>query len=368
MAKRETHPRLQELYDKKIYPYSISKLNAIDGCLLEAYFSYKCTDERRNREKSIYGIMGNQIHEVLEGIYNDISTPEDLLPAMKKELADADLINIDFPRDFKGGTSIRDSWIKDMTHFCNNFKKLEGNKFTTEELIILKVSDKRYLIGYVDLIQLIDEEKKIIDIYDFKTSSIFKKEDLAHHGRQLVVYAMAKEQQGYTVRRVAWLMLKYVKVSFEGYARSNSKTKKTIEKIIQRGKIGKELAGQVERLLVEAGYNEIDIDILLEDFIETNQFDILPKDISSAFKVEQCIVEYDINEEVKQEVLKYINERADIFEELWEKTDEDWLPVKIDQKQSFYCNNLCSHRSICPEIKKYNSLLILDNTNDEDLF
>ena len=39
--------------------------------------------------------------------------------------------------------------------------------------------------------------------------------------------------------------------------------KKTIEKIVQRGKIGKELESHVERLLLEYQYNEIDIEIEL---------------------------------------------------------------------------------------------------------
>lgn len=368
MAQREIHPELQELYDKNITPYSISRLNAIDGCLLEAFYTYKCTDERSVRENSIYGIMGNQIHEVLEGIYNGTATSNDLLPYMKAELEYAELVNVDFPKDFKGGTSIRDSWINDMTHFCNNFEKLQGEHFQTEEFVLLKISDTRYLQGYVDLIQVIDEEKKIIDIYDFKTSSKFKNEDLLHHGRQLVVYKMAKEQEGYTVRNTAWIMLKYVKVTFNGYSRKNSKTKKIIEKIVQRGKIGKELRSSVEKLLVDAGYDELDRDIILDEFEETNSFTVLPNEIATAFHMEQFIQYYDITEELEKEALDYINSRADTFETLWDMPEEVWKPVKVDDKQSFYCNNLCSHRSICPEIKKYNSLLSLQGIPDDDLF
>ena len=311
--------------------------------------------------------MGGEIHDVLEKIYNNQATGDDLLPALQRELADAELIGVDFPKDFKGGTSIRDNWVAAMQDFCKNFEKLDGD-FKTEELTILKVSSQRYLIGYIDLIQIVDEENKIINIYDFKTSSKFKKEDLLHHGRQLVVYAMAMEQAGYTVQNLAWIMLKYVTVTYMGYARANSKKKTQLSKVVLRGKLGKELAGAVERQLIDEGYDEIDVEILVDNFRQTNSFDCLPDSIIKNFKVEQCIEYYDYTDELKAEALEYINSRADRFEELWNQDEKAWTPVEINQKESFYCNSLCLYREFCPEIKKYNELMELKNIEDEDLF
>ena len=71
---------------------------------------------------------------------NDMATEKDLLPALQSELADMSMLGIDFPKDFKGGTSIRDGWIGDMEHFCNNFIKPSG-KFKTEELILLQLGN-----------------------------------------------------------------------------------------------------------------------------------------------------------------------------------------------------------------------------------
>lgn len=366
MGERAQDDRLIALRNAGISPYSISKLNAIDGCLKEACYTYKL-HMRNQGKQNIYGVMGGQVHDVLEKIYNNQATGDDLLPALNRELADAEMIGVDFPKDFKGGTAIRDNWVAAMRDFCENFEKLEG-EFRTEELTILKISDKRYLIGYVDLIQIVDEEKKIINIYDFKTSSKFKKEDLLHHGRQLIVYGMAMEQVGYKVENLAWIMLKYVTVSYMGYAKSNSKNKTKKSKVILRGKLGKELASEVERQMIESGYGEIDIEITLDRFRETNSLDVLPYEIAKNFKVEQCIEYYDYTDERKEEALEYINSRADKFEALWNKPEKEWTPVEITQKESFYCNSLCSYREICPEIKKYNDLLKLEAMDDEDLF
>ena len=79
--------------------------------------------------------------------------------------------------------------------------------------------------GYIDLIRLVDREKKIIEVYDWKTSSQFSDKDLLHHGRQLVFYTLALEHMGYTARKAAWIMLKYVSVTSMGRARKSNKKK-----------------------------------------------------------------------------------------------------------------------------------------------
>lgn len=369
LAKREQNEKLNELFSQGKNVYSISKLNAIDGCLLEAYYSY-VAKPRPKRMQNIYGIMGGEIHEVLEKIYNGESTSDELLPAMQRELEDADLVGVDFPKDMKGGTSIRDNWVKDMTHFCNNFEMIPGDNFSTEELIIMKINDDRYMQGYIDLISVIDEDKKVIDIYDFKTSGKFKSSDLTHHGRQLVLYGLAKESEGYKIGRVGWAMLKYIKVRFDGYKRANSKKKTQIEKVIQRSKIAKELKSVVEDMLYEAGYDEITAEIILNDFIDTNDINVLPYDIAKNFEFEQYIEYYDYNDDTKAEVLDYINRKADEFEGLLDQGKSAWTPVEITEKNSFYCFNLCAHRDKCEQLQRYRAEFEKEEEKSEydDLF
>lgn len=366
MAQRESDDRIKQLYAQGIVPYSISRLNAIDGCLKEAYYTY-VKNMKSQGKANIYGIMGGRVHEVLEQIYNNNADGSALLPALNKDLESAELLGVDFPRDFKGGTSIRDNWIADMRDFCEKFEKLPG-EFSTEELVILKVSDTRYLIGYIDLIQIVDEEKKEVKIFDFKTSSKFKKEDLKHHGRQLIVYGTAMEQAGYKVLDLAWIMLKYVEVKYQGYLRANSKNKTTISKVVSRGKLAKELFPQVEDALYDAGYDEIETEIIISQFKEANSMSVLPEEIQKQFEVTQYIEHYPFSEANKQETLDYINEKADQFEYLQTLGDDVWKPVEITKKESFYCNNLCNYRELCPHIKAYNDLIKLENAADEDLF
>ena len=324
----------------------------------------------------VYGILGGKIHDCLERIINEEATTDELLPTLEEELNDLDMLGLSFPKDFKGGDSIRDNWVADMKHFCKNFIPLEG-KFDTEELFIYKLADNRYVQGYIDLIRHNDDGT--ISIMDWKTSSEFTNEDLVHHGRQLVIYAIAKEDQGYKVRDVAWIMLKYCKVTFMGKKRSNTKTLTPITKVINRGKLVKELKTYIEHDLLAAGYDEIDTECMLAEAIEKNSLDYLPANIQQNYKIELYVREYKITDELKQECLDYINTTAKKFEALDEKNAENFPPRSFvrttktgtEKDNSFFCNVLCNYRSSCKYIKEYNEKLTLAKEDDrweEDLF
>jgi len=130
MAKRETDPRLQELYDTGCPVYSISKCNIINECLYEAYNTYVL---RRKGINNIYGVLGTRIHDKLEQIIKGESSADELPDTLNQELLDLEMLNIQFPKDFRGNDSVRDNWIADMTHFCKTFEPPKG-KFKTEQL------------------------------------------------------------------------------------------------------------------------------------------------------------------------------------------------------------------------------------------
>ena len=361
MAKRDKDPRLQKLFDEGKKVYSISKLNTIEQCCYQAYLTYK---KPREGSQNVYGIMGNRVHDTLEEIIKDKATEKDLKPALYLELQDLDMLGIDFPKDRKGGTSIRDNWIADMQHFCENFVRPKG-KFTTEELFIYKINDDRYIQGYIDLVR--HNKDDTISILDWKTSSQFSKDDLIHHGRQLILYAMGKEQEGFKVKSLAWIMLKYVEVTFMGKARSNSKEKTKLVKVFNRGKLLKELSKYIENDLCELNYDEVDIEIMIKNAIDTNSFDRLPKEIIKKYIVKPYVRKYDLTDALRNETLDYINNMADLFESKSDE-EEDWEAVEITEKNNFFCNQLCNHKKTCKYLKKYNDMRMLLKSEDEDLF
>lgn len=346
--------------------WSISKANTVDNCLYEAWCTYK---KHMKGSSGIYGLMGGKIHDKLEEIINGSATGLELPQVLQEELSDLDMLGIDFPKDMRGGTSIRDSWIADMNHFCNNFVKPKG-EFLTEQFFLLQIGTDRYVQGYIDLKKLITE--KTLSIYDWKTSTDFNEADLLHHGRQLAIYALAEESCGFEVKEVAWIMLKYCEIQFMGKTRSNSKEKTLLTKVVKRGKLISELKQHIESDLYALGLDEIDVEIALNEAIQTNT---IPKEVADKYVIKPYVRKYPITDEIKAEAVAYINKMADVFESKSEDESE-WTPRSFyktnkkgeEKEDTFYCNTLCNHRKTCPHIRKHNDLKALSNLEDNDLF
>lgn len=378
MASRAKDPRLQELFDSGKKVYSISKCNTIDECLFEAYNSYILHNKGVN---GIYGVLGTKIHDKLEDIIEERSTAAELPDVLNEELQELEMLGLEFPKDFKGNDTIRNNWVADMKHFCLTFVPPKG-EFLTEQLFIYKISEDRYVQGYIDLTKLNkDSEGNVnsISIYDWKTSTDFKPADLLHHGRQLAIYAVALEAEGYTVKEVAWIMLKYCEVSFIGKKRSNSKEKSAITKVLNRGKLLQELKSYIETDLEELGYDEITIECLIDSALKSNSFDELPEEIKKKYVVKPYVRKYELTDEIKQEAIDYINAQADKFESLNPDNIKEWPPrefTRINGKgnqteDTFFCNSLCNFRNTCVHIKRFNDTKQLEKENkdsDSDLF
>lgn len=288
------------------------------------------------------------------------------------ELDNLELFGIDFPKDFKGGDSIRDGWIQNMTHFCNNFKPLNG-KFDTEQPVLMKVDDDHYLQGYIDLVR--HNEDSTISIIDWKTSSLYKDAALEHALHQLIIYAMAKEAEGYKVRDVAWFFMKYVEITYMGYKRANSKNKTEITKVCERKKIAETLSGQIRKDLEEQGYSDFDCDLIQIEFEKSADLNVLPEKIRDNYKIKDYIMVLPYTIEAKEKTMAYIKEQIENFEKR-SNEESDWEHksfTKITNRgkeveDTFYCNSLCSFGDVCKHIKEYNDTRDFNTTDDDDLF
>lgn len=345
MSEREQDERLKELEEEGYDLYSISRLDTINHCLYEAYITYRLGDRGSN---NIYAVMGGKLHDVLEGMANGTKTKADLYPAMQAELEDMDMLGIDFPN-----AQIRDNWIKDISHFCETFDFPDLGKMETEQLFIYKTDDNHYIEGYIDLIRHQNDGK--IEIYDHKSSSMYSSKDMDEHARQLLVYLLGKEQEGFNVTKIAWHFMKYVEV---GYPDGKGNTKK---RMIERRKIGEEMTPYVEKVLAANGYDEFDVDMYLMSLKETNRFDGLPTEIKAQFYLRPCIVEYEITNEAIEECKEYIKKTIAKWESLKDKDSSAYTPRSFTKKQkngrvvqdTFYCQMLCSHYRQCPHIHDY---------------
>lgn len=368
---RDVDPRLQKLWDKGENVYSISRIDTINDCLYSAYRTYILNEKGHG---NVYSCAGSVIHEILEKITNGEATEKDLLPGVKAELDNLEALGIEFPKDRNEGDSIKVNWITNMEHFCKTYIAPKGKKLKTEELFLYTTPKGYHFQGYIDLQQ--EFKNGSIAIYDYKSSSMYKGEDLKSHARQLILYALGKEQEGIKVRSANWVFLKYCTIKFMGKKTAKSKEKTEIIKHIERRKLGQELEGYLYADMIEAGYDEMDIEIILDKYKKTNIMKgSIPDKIAEKYTIRPCVISVDLDQESKDECIQYLEDTVEKWEALNPKNEFDYLPksfTKIQKdgkevKDTFFCHQLCNHGHVCPYLKDFEDQWKNENEND-DLF
>ena len=362
MAERIEDERLVKLRESGANIYSISRLNCMNQCAYQAYLNYVA---HVPQESNCWAVLGGRIHDALQSCVDDGADEKCVLEAIDDELESLQMVyGLDFPLDRNGGTSIRDNWVANMTGFAKAFKTPKGT-FETEQLILYKVGDNDWMQGYIDLIRY--NKDGTLSIYDWKTSSQFTKDHLTEAGRQLCLYAMAKEAEGAKVDRVAWVMMKYCIIKWSQTLKNGSVKAK--EKVCEWRNLAKELRGPVEDALIAAGYDEIDTEAILYKLKTSNSLAVLPEEIANKFKVSIYVREYDLTPDVREECLEYIKKTIAEYQD--KGNDEDnFAPCDI-AKNSFFCQSLCGYggkTGKCKYWMDYCARFQKDDEEEDDIF
>lgn len=307
---KEKHPDL--------HMYSISKLNNMNTCPRQYYLTYI---EKAKQKAGIYGVLGTACHSDLEELYENKESGASLKAKhFSSEWQKCELFGVNFPSQV-----IKNNYKKDIDAFYNYYKKREGN-FISELGFILEIDEKHYLMGYIDLLELREDGK--VNIFDFKTSAMFKDKKLISAGRQLCIYQMALEQlYGLECVINGWEMLKYV----------NLQIGKNKSRVVSSREVVDKAESQVKTLLRKTGYKEAEIDMYYALCKQENSFKPLPQEIQDEIKVEIHFKEYEITDEVKAETMEYITETIKLIESMDETNKDKWETVP----NSFFCQNLC---------------------------
>ena len=350
---REEQKVLQKIRDNGGEVYSISRLNTINQCPYQAYLQYV---KGVNGKSNIWALAGNEIHTVLEKcIHGEIEDSKSALrKAINDELDYANTLGIDFPLDRNDNPTIRNNWIANMTVFADHFKVPDG-KFETEKFVLYPIDDKAWMQGYIDLIRYNDDGS--IDIYDWKTSSQFDKNHLIEAGRQLIFYMLAMRRLNKTVKSINWVMLKYATISWMG------KNGKTQTKTVEWRKVGTEMKKKVEKDMISAGYNDIDIEMRLQFLIEDGDFSRQVPEVQEKYKLSPYVRNYEITDERIEETLNYIKESIAKFREFGD-VEDNYKPLDC-YENSFFCHNLCSFGK--EKCRWYADYLVECEINDDEI-
>ena len=299
--------------------WSISRLNNFVTCPRQYYLTYI---EKAKQKDGIYSILGSACHSDLEDLYN--SDDDILIPKnFNKSWDMSEIFNIEFP---KSRGDIKGNYKKDIDTFYKVYKKMKG-EFISELGFILEITEKDVLVGYIDLIELCDNET--VRIYDFKTSAMFKDKKLIDAGRQLCVYQMALEQlYGLTIDKNGWIMLKYSNIQI-----GNNKPMMAV----QNKDIVKKCKTQIKKLMIKEGIDGTMAEMYCCKCEADNNFDCLPELIKKQIHIETHFKEYQITEEVKNETMNYIRNTIKAIGELEKSNKDKWNK----QSQDFFCQNLC---------------------------
>lgn len=374
MSNRERQEELDRLREQGITVYSYSRLESSHGCPYEAYLTY-VKNMRSQQENSIYPILGTTLHDCLEDIMNGRATEADLYPRVHAKFDEMEICGVCFPKGRDGSDSIKESWMQDIDHFCNTYKAPKGD-FETEQFFLYKTPEGHYMQGYIDLMR--KRKDGSIDIYDYKSSSYYIGADRDAHAKQLLLYALAKEQEGYKVNTVAWIFLKYCEVSYVGRKTKVSKKDTECSKVIERRKIVKELDFAIRCKLEELGIDELTIDLIMDYALEVNE---IPKQVRNQFVIKPHVLKYELSDETRREANEYFDTSIDEWEQkvrdMNETNIKELFPpkpfVKISKtgKESpdeFYHTQLCGYRNICPHLQDYLAAKEAVPTIEDDFF
>jgi hypothetical protein len=285
--------------------YSFSKVNSFKTDPY-GYFLKYILKIPEDRQDSIYSVVGNIVHDLTEEFQADKIKREAMIETYKDKTFELEQLGFKFDRtDEDKNESIAKKYHACNIHFLENFKKIEGKDGISESSIIVKIGNFVF-VGYIDYKHTEEEnDEKYLYITDFKTSTLYKGEKIDKEKMQLLLYSLGYIQQGWSIDKIKarWCFTKYVNVE----VMEKKKTWKTRQ--IERNEIGSKLSASAKMWLKDTKrYSEEEINDFLVDMLVKNSIDMLPDDVKDKFKISDCYIYIDINEEeIKELTQDFIN-------------------------------------------------------------
>jgi hypothetical protein len=330
--------------------YSFSRLNTFNTCEHEFYLGYILS---KPKKPNIYTVLGSEVHSILEGLMRNEISNEEAVILFQQKVLECDILGITFPSE-----KIKSNFLMSIEHYLQNYKPIPCKDFKLEMEFYTSVGQSdTCILGYIDLIALRDNGD--VEIYDYKTSTIYDKKALKEHGRQLLLYALAlKKNYNTNVNKVAFNFLKYVDIEY-----FNGKRVKKIR--CQRNAIIKTLYDYLLDELFAIGKIDFEVELLLTESSITNTISNLPQEVKDKFTFNDCLVECSIDEESIKDLEDFVDSTVSKINSK-DKNYSSWQPLEIE-RNSFYCNTLCSYRgNICEYHKQY--LEEYNNSKEEHNF
>lgn len=326
--------------------YSISRLKAFHECKHNYHLTY---NQRLKGLDNIYASLGTNVHESLEEMQFGKMTKEEALARFETCLLSLELQGIKFDKD-----SIKHNFCESIKNYIDNYEPIKCDHFKSELEFFVECGGA-VLKGYIDAIAISNDGEVIV--YDYKTSTKFAKADLDKHGLQLVLYAYALEKEfNVKISKVAWIMLKYATVTWDGATfikdENGNKVPKKRQGFYLRSDLVKSLRTELKKDLRKEGFEELEIEVLLDKAQTTNDMTLFSKTIQDKYKITNGVVEYPYNEETKAMLEQYVKDTVKEIESLDATNSSLWEGKDLSANIPYFCNVLCGHRKHCKYYKE----------------
>ncbi|MBF1054323.1 MAG: PD-(D/E)XK nuclease family protein [Parvimonas sp.] len=325
--------KVKELRANKVKLWSFSELEQWNGCQL----SYKLQRiDRVPQLHSSYSFYGSLAHDIQEAYVLGNIEYKDMLQQFKTRLERLKTLGVLLPKDRKGGLTIQENYEKCLKdYFRHNYTEI--SKDVRVEVEVLNQIGEHWILGYIDYLKINRKEngKFYVDIIDFKTSTIFTKEEMKEKARQLILYKILLEKSfpNIVVERVGWDFMKYVNVYYNSKSSKKSRKDNYIEPYYD--KLIEELGEEKEKEI--------------KKWIKTKT---IPKEYQYLLNVQNCYVYYFVTQEDIDDITTYVENTTKEVELGLEKNEfinRDYV------NEQFFCDNLCGFREKCPIINQSNT-------------
>lgn len=309
--------------------YSYSRLSTFNNCPYSYYLGYiKALKGRPN----IYSHLGGIAHELLEKLQVDEITIEKAINEFKNALLFCEINEMHFPNE-----QIKKNYVECILHFFKNYSKMDAKKILIEKEFYTEINGN-VILGYIDLIIL--NHDGTIEIFDYKTSSKFSKNNIDKYGLQLILYAMALEQEfGVSIKAVKWNMLKYCIIEFQGATKLRTM-------FAERNKWVEKIKTELLKDLRNSDYNDFQVETALEIAIKNNSLETLPEKIQKKYIIKDGFIEYPLNVNTRTALVNFLTDTIANIEAM-PHDESKWIAKDIKKEGSFFCGNLCDHKDNC---------------------
>lgn len=313
------------------------------------YFLKYILHEKEDRTNGIYGVSGGNIHDIIEGLYSNKIKYEDMLDAYEDSLFTMNCADLKYNRsDSEKNELIANKYENCIRHFFRHHNVIQFPHMV-EHFITIKISDDVFMQGYVDMLYIekrVDKngnEKKIIHIVDWKSSTRYVGKKIDEECGQLVLYSEGVRQAlNIPLEDIVceWNFLKYVTVTVE---QKNGNKK---DRQIERNIIGESLVNTAKMWLKFFGYEE-QTEKYIDEMVLNNNLDCLPKEVREKFEIKDCYVQVSLTrekiDELKQDIVETVSEINTKFKEYKDTHDENLFWQEVTPADEFRLQTLSGY-------------------------